>query len=69
MEMEPLKPCPFCGNPKPRIIGDIELVPSAIYCSKCNMYVSFLRAVDRNKPFGEIQEKITELWNRRAVRA
>ena len=63
--MTQLKPCPFCGNPKPHIIGDIELVPYAIHCSKCKMVVRFLQAVDRNKPFGEIQETLTELWNRR----
>lgn len=63
--MTQLKPCPFCGNLKPHIIGDIELVPYAIYCSKCKMVVRFMRDMDRNKQFGEIQETLTELWNRR----
>lgn len=64
--MAELKPCPFCGNPKPMIMHDLELVPHGIHCSKCGTFVKFAGINGhKDKTFGETMEKIAAKWNRR----
>ena len=64
--MANLKPCPFCGNPKPAFVHDLELVPHGVRCSNCKVYVRF-PDIDGNKDpnFGVTMRKIAERWNRR----
>ena len=64
--MANLKPCPFCGNPEPVFMYDIELVPHAIHCLKCGAFIRFFGINGhKDKTFGETMEKIAQRWNRR----
>lgn len=57
MKERDLKPCPFCGNDKPKLMhnwGD-----AVIYCSQC----------DSSSGCYDTEEEAIEAWNRRKVSA
>ena len=64
MEMEKLKPCPFCGGKAEIVINKSKRGQTAnIHCTKCSCRKTLLRYPDY---VGSIEEEAIEAWNRRA---
>ena len=53
---EPLKPCPFCGNDKPRIVKRSGVMLYEIYCNEC----------DSSSGECLTEDEAIYKWNRRA---
>lgn len=68
MQNKLLKPCPFCGSEKVRIMRDLEMVNvTGIYCTDCRSLTKWAIDMKPKETFGENEAKWAEHWNRRAT--
>ena len=64
--MPDLKPCPFCGHPRPKFNHGLDGEITGIYCWGCKAHVRF-GGIEPKKSdsFGKTMEQYAEKYNRR----